>query len=457
MTEVHDYYRLLFSRAGTAPSGPAGEPLTASMFSFNHEQGACPACKGLGTVTVSRPGAPDHGPGPKPLRPGRWTGPRQGGSTAIRTASSSPRSWQPARRPGWTSPGHTTTLAGRTGRRSQRHLRSRLRHRLVLQARPKGRGFPFPRALERLRGPGRRGIRAQARRPPGRGDAGAHAGRSLPRLRREEAQARFPRRDLPRARHRRALRDDRGRGPRVLREGRRGRAARRPRRGRHRGPPRGDLAPPRAHPRRRAGLPAPRSRLVHAFGRRGPAAPTGRAARRQAHGRHLRPGRADARPPSPRHAEAPRTCPRPHGRGQHGRRGRARPRGRPGRGPRSRPGARRGPRGRPDRRRRPAGGDRARPRFGDRALSRRTRGAAGAVARNARTAARDRRSPGEQPPRRRRLHPDGPPDGRDRGLRERQVEPRVRRHPRFEPGRPSRLVLRRPRSGAVLQGRRGRH
>ena len=55
MTEIHDYYRLLYSRAGTAPSELHGRPLTASMFSFNHEQGACPACKGLGTVTVADP------------------------------------------------------------------------------------------------------------------------------------------------------------------------------------------------------------------------------------------------------------------------------------------------------------------------------------------------------------------------------------------------------------------
>lgn len=55
MTEIHDYYRLLYSRAGTAPPGSGGRPLTASMFSFNHEQGACPACKGLGTVTVADP------------------------------------------------------------------------------------------------------------------------------------------------------------------------------------------------------------------------------------------------------------------------------------------------------------------------------------------------------------------------------------------------------------------
>ncbi|HMA52840.1 MAG TPA: hypothetical protein VKT17_00160, partial [Acidobacteriota bacterium] len=55
MTEIHDHFRLLYSRAGTAPPERMGRPLTASMFSFNHEQGACPACRGLGTVTVTDP------------------------------------------------------------------------------------------------------------------------------------------------------------------------------------------------------------------------------------------------------------------------------------------------------------------------------------------------------------------------------------------------------------------
>jgi len=55
MTEIHDYYRLLYSRAGTPPPELEGRTLSASMFSFNHEQGACPACKGLGTITVADP------------------------------------------------------------------------------------------------------------------------------------------------------------------------------------------------------------------------------------------------------------------------------------------------------------------------------------------------------------------------------------------------------------------
>jgi excinuclease ABC subunit A len=55
MTEIYDYYRLLYARAGAPPPELRGRPLSASMFSFNHEQGACPGCKGLGTMTVTDP------------------------------------------------------------------------------------------------------------------------------------------------------------------------------------------------------------------------------------------------------------------------------------------------------------------------------------------------------------------------------------------------------------------
>jgi excinuclease ABC subunit A len=82
MTEIADYYRLLFARVGVVhcPScrievamgpdgdGPGGErgrcprcawraalPLTATMFSPNAEQGACPACKGLGGIDECDP------------------------------------------------------------------------------------------------------------------------------------------------------------------------------------------------------------------------------------------------------------------------------------------------------------------------------------------------------------------------------------------------------------------
>jgi len=77
LTEIHDYFRLLYSRAGTAPPDVAGRPLSASMFSFNHEQGACPACKGLGTVTIADPGRLITDPD-KPLLSGAMDGTRTG-------------------------------------------------------------------------------------------------------------------------------------------------------------------------------------------------------------------------------------------------------------------------------------------------------------------------------------------------------------------------------------------
>ncbi|MBN2681397.1 MAG: ATP-binding cassette domain-containing protein [Bacteroidales bacterium] len=47
-TELYDLLRLLFSRAGTN-SSDLGR-LNANAFSFNHQSGACPNCKGLGKV-----------------------------------------------------------------------------------------------------------------------------------------------------------------------------------------------------------------------------------------------------------------------------------------------------------------------------------------------------------------------------------------------------------------------
>jgi excinuclease ABC subunit A len=55
MTEIADYYRLLFARGGEG--GPAPRPLTSTFFSANAEQGACPSCKGLGTVRECDPAA----------------------------------------------------------------------------------------------------------------------------------------------------------------------------------------------------------------------------------------------------------------------------------------------------------------------------------------------------------------------------------------------------------------
>jgi excinuclease ABC subunit A len=54
MTEIADYYRLMYARIGENPA-PANVPST--FFSPNSEQGACPACKGLGAVTECDPDA----------------------------------------------------------------------------------------------------------------------------------------------------------------------------------------------------------------------------------------------------------------------------------------------------------------------------------------------------------------------------------------------------------------
>jgi excinuclease ABC subunit A len=54
MTEIADYYRLMFARIGVG--GPAGPSrMTSTFFSPNAEQGACPACKGLGSTSECDP------------------------------------------------------------------------------------------------------------------------------------------------------------------------------------------------------------------------------------------------------------------------------------------------------------------------------------------------------------------------------------------------------------------
>ncbi len=54
VTGIYDLYRLLFSRAAKPDND---QPLPYfSMFSFNHRQGACKTCDGLGDVTVCDPG-----------------------------------------------------------------------------------------------------------------------------------------------------------------------------------------------------------------------------------------------------------------------------------------------------------------------------------------------------------------------------------------------------------------
>ncbi|MEN8121462.1 MAG: excinuclease ABC subunit UvrA [Bacteroidota bacterium] len=48
LTEIYDYYRLLYSRIGQLRFSDKAEELTASHFSFNQAQGWCDACGGLG-------------------------------------------------------------------------------------------------------------------------------------------------------------------------------------------------------------------------------------------------------------------------------------------------------------------------------------------------------------------------------------------------------------------------
>ena len=69
---------------------------------------------------------------------------------------------------------------------------------------------------------------------------------------------------------------------------------------------RGDPPPSPPPQRRRPGLSPGRPPFLHALGRRGPADPAGRPARRQAHRGHLRPRRADAGPSSTGHGRSPR-------------------------------------------------------------------------------------------------------------------------------------------------------
>jgi len=53
-SEIYDLYRLLFSRAGITPS-KKHRTYSASMFSFNHIEAACPNCKGLGINITADP------------------------------------------------------------------------------------------------------------------------------------------------------------------------------------------------------------------------------------------------------------------------------------------------------------------------------------------------------------------------------------------------------------------
>ncbi len=75
LTGIYDLYRLLFSRA--AVSNITDERPYSSLFSFNHRQGACPACDGLGEITVCDPDKLITNP-EKPLADGAMNGHKTG-------------------------------------------------------------------------------------------------------------------------------------------------------------------------------------------------------------------------------------------------------------------------------------------------------------------------------------------------------------------------------------------
>jgi excinuclease ABC subunit A len=54
-TEVYEYLRLLYSRVGES-SGRSDRQVYSTIFSFNHQDGACSSCKGLGIHTLADPG-----------------------------------------------------------------------------------------------------------------------------------------------------------------------------------------------------------------------------------------------------------------------------------------------------------------------------------------------------------------------------------------------------------------
>lgn len=53
LTGIYDLYRLLFARIGESELQTG--TVLSSLFSFNHQHGACPLCHGLGAVTVCNP------------------------------------------------------------------------------------------------------------------------------------------------------------------------------------------------------------------------------------------------------------------------------------------------------------------------------------------------------------------------------------------------------------------
>ncbi|MEA3445049.1 MAG: ATP-binding cassette domain-containing protein, partial [Bacteroidota bacterium] len=76
ISELYDFYRLLFSRASVNDKRTA-VPLPVSAFSFNNEEGACEHCKGLGSLVVCDPEKFVSDP-EKPLTDGALNGSKTG-------------------------------------------------------------------------------------------------------------------------------------------------------------------------------------------------------------------------------------------------------------------------------------------------------------------------------------------------------------------------------------------
>ncbi len=77
MSEIYDYVRLLYSRAGRDTEGREPSGLSAGHFSFNTEEGACPRCRGLGLLAAADPDKLITDPG-LPLTRGAMDGSKTG-------------------------------------------------------------------------------------------------------------------------------------------------------------------------------------------------------------------------------------------------------------------------------------------------------------------------------------------------------------------------------------------
>ncbi len=84
ITGIYDLYRLLYARIG------GDHEVLSSLFSFNHRHGACPACSGLGRVTVcdpaklvTHPFMPIVGGAMEGTRTGKFYGDRFGQYVAV--------------------------------------------------------------------------------------------------------------------------------------------------------------------------------------------------------------------------------------------------------------------------------------------------------------------------------------------------------------------------------------